>query len=141
MTSCRLIVLCTQVEALVREVFDLTGHCLPDPAAMKHKLLVSGMTLTAVFAPGVSADGGGEDVAKALQATMVDAGAEWVVSGATAKYTIIILTGALLKCPGLANQVCPCNFRSSPARSSTCHITICADKDCVDSQTVLVLVL
>ena len=67
------------------------------------------MTLTAVFAPGVSAVGGGEDVAKVIQVATEAAGVKWLSAGQkTATHTIIILTGALLASPSLAKQVCPC---------------------------------
>ena len=95
-----------QVEALVREIFRRTGHSFPDSMAIAGTPVL-GMTLTAVFAPGVSAVGGGEDVAKALRVTMEAAGAQWVGDGGAATYTIVILTGALLTSPVLAKQVCP----------------------------------
>ena len=65
------------------------------------------MTLTAVFAPGTAAVGGGEDVAKALRVTMEAAGANWVDAGDAHTYghTIVILTGALLASPALVKQV------------------------------------
>ena len=92
----------------MREIFRRSGHLLPDTMATT-STATSGMTLTAVFAPGVSVAGGGEDVAKALQAATVAAGAKWTYQGETATHTIIILTGALLASPVLAKQVWPCN--------------------------------
>ena len=64
------------------------------------------MTLTAVFAPGGCAEGGGEDVAKALRSTVEAAGGNWVATGTRGASSVIILTGALLQSPDLAKQVC-----------------------------------
>ena len=88
----------------MREIFRRSGHSLPDSAATANTA-TSGMTLTAVFAPGVSAVGGGEDVAKVIQVATEAAGVKWLSAGQTATHTIIILTGALLASPALAKQV------------------------------------
>lgn len=101
------------MEALAREIFRRTGHYLPDSTNMADTPVID-MTLTAVFAPGVSDVGGGEDVAKALQIATEAAGTKWVVNGATAKYTIIILTGALLQSPARASQVYLFNILPAP---------------------------
>ena len=96
---------CAQVEALVREVFRRTGHLLPQSKVMEDTP-VSGRTLTAVFAPGGSAVGGGADVAKALRLTTEALGVKWVDNASATTFTIIILTGALLASPALTKQVC-----------------------------------
>ena len=97
----------------MREIFRRTGHLLPDSAVMAKRSIL-GMTLTAVFAPGAFAVGGGEDIAKALQVVTEAVGAKWVVEAATTTHTIIILTGALLASPALAKQVFPFDSCPSP---------------------------
>lgn len=101
------------MEALVREIFRRTGCSLPDSTGTADTF-VSGVTLTAVFAPGGPSVGGGEDVAQELQSTVEDSGGKWVAAGAKGVYTVIILTGALLTSPTLAKQVC--SFISHPLR-------------------------
>jgi len=92
-----------EVEALVREIFHRTGHQLPQSTVTEHT--PSDMTLTTVFAPGGSAVGGGEDVVKELRETTKGLGVKWVDNATATTFTIIILTGALLKSPALAKQV------------------------------------
>ena len=100
------------MEALVREIFHRTGHWLPQSKVIEDTPVL-GMTLTAVFAPGGSAVGGGEDVAKALRLTTEASGVKWVDNTAATTCTIIILTGALLASPALAKQVCLVLFARS----------------------------
>ena len=88
----------------MREIFRRIGHSLPNPTAVA-EASVSGITLTAVFAPGEAAVGGGEDVAEVLRIATEATRAKWVVAGDAATHTIIILTGALLATPDLAKQV------------------------------------
>ena len=104
----------------MREIFRRTGHLLPDSVPLANTA-ISGMTLTAVFAPGGSTMNGGEDVAKALQVATEAAGAKWIFGGETATHTIVILTGALLASPALAKQVCPCK-PSPPPPSPKCLV-------------------
>ena len=98
-----------EVDALVREIFRRIDHKLPDDASLDRLSCVGDMTLAAVFAPGVPADGGGEDMAKALRATVEAAGAKWSVDCTTATHIIIVLTGGLLGTPTVASQVCGCS--------------------------------
>ena len=95
-----------EVEALVREIFRRIDHRMPDDAPLVRLPGIATMTLACLFAPGVPAAGGGEDMANALQAAVEAAGAKWSVDSATATHIIILLTGGLLATPALASQVC-----------------------------------